>query len=193
MKRVCVFCASRSGGRGVYLEAARAMAGALVRRGVGLVYGGGCNGLMGELADTMLANGGEVTGVIPRALVAREAAHRGVTELLIVRSMHDRKARMGELADGFIALPGGFGTLEEFCEILTWAQLGLHQKPCAILNIEGYYDPLLTLFDRAVGEEFLHPSNRQLVLHAGDPEALLDMMFSYQAPFVEKWIDSEES
>jgi uncharacterized protein (TIGR00730 family) len=193
MKRVCIFCASRAGARRVYLEAAQAMARALLRRGVGLVYGGGCNGLMGELADTMLANGGEVIGVIPRALVAREVAHRGVTELLIVRSMHDRKARMSELAEGFIALPGGFGTLEEFCEILTWAQLGLHQKPCAILNIEGYYDPLLALFDRAVGEEFLHPINRRLVLHAGDPESLLDIMFSYEAPFVEKWIDSEES
>jgi len=193
MKRVCVFCASRAGARQIYLEAARAMAQALARRGVGLVYGGGCVGLMGELADSMLANGGEVIGVIPRALVARELAHRGVTELLIVRSMHDRKARMGELADGFIALPGGFGTFEEFCEVLTWAQLGLHQKPCALLNIDGYYDPLLALFDRAVAEEFLHPVNRRLVLHAGDPGVLLDMMFSYQAPFVEKWLDREES
>ncbi len=166
---------------------------ALVRRGVGLVYGGGCIGLMGELADAVMAGGGDVTGVIPQALVAREVAHHGVTELLIVRSMHDRKARMADLSDGFIALPGGFGTFEEFCEVLTWAQLGLHQKPCGILNVEGYYDPLLALFDRSVKEGFLHPINRQLVLQSADADALLDMLFAYEAPAIVKWIDSEES
>ena len=166
---------------------------ALVRRSVGLVYGGGCIGLMGELADTVMANGGEVVGVIPQALVARELAHRSITELLIVRSMHDRKARMTNLADGFIALPGGFGTFEEFCEVLTWAQLGLHQKPCGILNVEGYYDPLLALFDRSVNEGFLHPINRQLVLQAVDPDTLLDRLFAYKPPSIEKWIEPEES
>src|SRR5437867_6649385 len=193
MKRVCVFCGSRPGTRPVYVELARSMGRALARRGIGLIYGGGCVGLMGELADTIMANGGEVTGVIPRALVAREVAHRAITELLIVRSMHDRKARMADLADGFVALPGGFGTVEEFCEVLAWAQLGLHQKPCGILNVEGYYDPLFALFDRAVADGFLHPINRDLVLHAADPDALLDMLISYKSPASEKWIDSEES
>src|ERR1051326_9078958 len=143
IKRVCVFCGSRPGTRPVYAAVARAMGRSLASRGIGLVYGGGCVGLMGELADTIMANGGEVIGVIPRALVSREVAHRGITELMIVRSMHDRKSRMADLADGFIALPGGYGTFEEFCEVLTWAQLGLHRKPCGVLNVEGYYNSLL--------------------------------------------------
>src|SRR5262245_21981439 len=193
LKRVCVFCGSKSGTKPIYADSARSMGRALVRRGIGVVYGGGCVGLMGELADTVMANGGEVIGVIPRALLAREVAHRGVTELLIVRSMHDRKARMAALADGFLAMPGGFGTFEEFCEVLTWAQLGLHQKPCGLLNVEGYYDPLLTLFDRSVAEGFLHPVNRELVLQAVDVETLLDQLLSYQPPAIERWIDSEEA
>ena len=149
---------------------------ALVRRNIGLVYGGGNGGLMGELANTVMAAGGEVIGTIPQMLVDRETAHHGVTELRIVESMHERKATMAELADAFIALPGGFGTFEEICEVITWAQLGLHDKPCAVLNVEGYYDSLLALFDRAVEDGFVTSANRRMVLHATDPDALLDAL-----------------
>jgi len=175
------------------VKAAHEMGKALVRRGAGLVYGGGCVGLMGELADIVMAAGGEVIGVIPHALVAREVGHRGITELLIVRSMHERKAKMMELADGFVALPGGFGTFEEFCEVITWAQLGLHQKPCGILNVEGYYDSLLNLFNKGVDDGFIHPTTRELVLDATDPDVLLDKLSYYKPPIVEKWIERDES
>jgi uncharacterized protein (TIGR00730 family) len=148
---------------------------------------------MGTVADAVMESGGEVIGVIPEALVERELAHRKVTELIVVRSMHDRKAKMATLSDGFVAMPGGYGTFEEFCEIITWAQLGLHHKPCALLNVEGYYDPLLTLFDRAVGEGFVHPSNRRLVIQEKDPDRLLDLLSSYTPPETKKWIDRDES
>ncbi len=193
MKRICVFCGSNSGTRFAYIEAARTLGRILVRNGIGLVYGGGCVGLMGEIADTVMSEGGEVTGVIPQTLVAREVAHRGITELTIVKSMHERKARMADLADGFIALPGGYGTFEEFFEVITWAQLGLHRKPCGILNVEGYYDPLLALIERGVAEQFVHPANRDLILQSTDPEALLKLMQSYRPKTVEKWIDKDES
>lgn len=193
MKRICVFCGSSKGGRPIYTASARTVAMLLARRGVGLVYGGGNVGLMGVVADAVMEAGGQVIGVIPEALVKRELAHRTVTELIVVRSMHERKAKMAELADGFIALPGGYGTFEEFCEIITWAQLGMHRKPCAILNVEGYYDALLTLFDRAVAEGFVHPSNRRLVIQESDPGRLLDLMESYMPPTTEKWIDRDES
>ena len=169
------------------------MAKALCARGIGLVYGGGNVGLMGTVADAVMESGGEVIGVIPEALVERELAHREVTELIVVRSMHDRKAKMATLSDGFVAMPGGYGTFEEFCEIITWAQLGLHHKPCALLNVEGYYDPLLTLFDRAVTEGFLHAANRQLVVENGDPDRLLEMLAHYNPPRTEKWIGRDES
>src|SRR5215831_11311207 len=146
MTRICVFCGSSTGLRSKYVDAARAMGLALVRRRLGLVYGGGCVGLMGTIADAVLKGGGEVIGIIPEALVERELAHRGA-QLIVVRSMHERKAKMAELSDAFIAMPGGYGTFEEFCEMITWAQLGLHRKPCGILNVEGYYGPLLSLFD----------------------------------------------
>ena len=148
---------------------------------------------MGVVADAVMERGGEVISVIPEALVQRELAHRSVTELIVVRSMHERKAKMAELSDAFVAMPGGYGTFEEFCEIITWAQLGLHRKPCAILNVEGYYDPLLALFDRAVVEGFVHPSNRQLVLQGTEPNGLLNLLAAYKPPRTEKWIDRDDS
>jgi len=162
---------------------------ALAARGCGLVYGGGNVGLMGCVADASLAAGGEVIGVIPEALGEKELAPRGVTELRVVRSMHERKAAMAELADGFIALPGGFGTFEEFCEILTWAQLGIHRKPAGILNVSGYYDPLLAMFDRAVSARLLSSSNRELVLCDDSPEGLLDQMSVFEPGDSAKWLD----
>lgn len=188
MKNICVFCGSSMGVRPAYKLAAQAMGETLARRGLGLVYGGGNVGLMGTVADAALTAGGQVIGVMPEFLVAKEIAHAGLTELHVVSSMHDRKALMAELSDGFVALPGGYGTLEEFCEILTWAQLGLHQKPQGLLNVEGYYDPLLRLFDQAVTEQFLKPELRFLVLEASESEHLLDLMANYKPQIVDKWI-----
>ncbi|NHC34554.1 LOG family protein [Scytonema millei] len=188
MESICIFCGSSTGNRSIYQEAAQAMGEAIARRGLSLVYGGGNVGLMGMVADAALAAGGEVIGVIPKFLVDKEIAHNGLTQLHVVDSMHDRKALMTELADAFIALPGGYGTLEEFCEILTWAQLGLHQKPQGLLNVEGYYNPLLQLFDRAVTEEFLKSELRSLVLESSVPEDLLNLLASYQPITVEKWL-----
>ncbi|NES82779.1 MAG: TIGR00730 family Rossman fold protein [Moorea sp. SIO2B7] len=179
MKYICVFCGSSRGNRPIYQENAKKMGQILVKRGFGLVYGGGNLGLMGIIADTVLAAGGEVIGVIPEFLVSGEVAHSGLTKLHIVKSIHDRFAMMVELADAFVALPGGYGTFEEFCEVLTWAQLRLHQKPLALLNVEGYYDPLLGLFDNAMNEGFLRPFYRSLVLEASDPEDLLDLLVNY--------------
>jgi uncharacterized protein (TIGR00730 family) len=193
MRRVCIFCGSSKGARDVYVAAARAMGEALARRHIGLVFGGGRIGLMGVVADTVLAAGGEVIGVIPEAMVAKELAHNGVGDLRVVSSMHQRKALMAELADAFVALPGGYGTFEEFCEVVTWAQLGYHRKPCALLNVEGFYDPLLALFDHAVAEGFVRPAHRALVLEERDPERLLDRLAAFQAPPMEKWIKREET
>ena len=193
MTRICVFCGSSVGNRPAYREAAGALAQALVRRGLGLVYGGARVGLMGVLADTMLQHCGEVIGVIPQALLDREIAHAGLADLRVVGSMHERKALMVDLADGFIALPGGYGTLEEFSEVLTWAQLGLHRKPCGLLDVDGYFDPLLALFDGAVAAGFLRPENRALVLKANDPEMLLDLLASYKPVSVPKWITPAEA
>jgi uncharacterized protein (TIGR00730 family) len=192
MNRVCVFCGSSPGASPVYAEAARGLGPLLVERGLGLVYGGGRVGLMGTVADAVLAAGGEVIGVIPYALEAREVAHTGLTELRVVDTMHDRKALMSELADGFIALPGGIGTLDEWFEIWTWAQLGLHRKPCGILNVAGYYDPLLAFLDRSVEERFLREVHRAMVLVDDDPARLLDRMEGYTPPRVEKWIDRSD-
>lgn len=188
MKYVCVFCGSSMGLRPAYKLAAIAMGETLARRGLDLVYGGGNVGLMGVVADAALAAGGQVIGVIPEFLVAKELAHTGLTKLHIVSSMHERKALMADLSDAFVALPGGYGTLEEFCEILTWAQLGLHQKPQGLLNVEGYYELLLRLFDQAVTEQFLKAEHRSLVLEASNPEHLLDLLTEYQPPSVDKWI-----
>ena len=192
MKRVCVFCGSRNGTRDQYVAAARRTGEALARRGIGLVYGGGGIGLMGILADAALSAGGDVIGVIPEALMAREVAHRGLTDLRVVASMHERKALMAELADAFVALPGGFGTLEEFCESLTWAQLGIHRKPCGLLNVEGFFDPLLLLFDHAVRERFVSPDHRSLVVVEEDPERLLDALSRWEPPALERWMGREE-
>lgn len=193
MRRVCVFCGSNSGARPEYLKVARDTGIALVEKGLGLVYGGASLGLMGQLANAVLARGGEVIGVIPESLVAREIAHPRLTELSVVKSMHERKMLMSDLADAFIALPGGYGTLEEFCEILTWAQLGLHRKPCGVLNVCGYYDHLLNFLDHAVKEEFLRHVNRELVLEAEDPRVLLDKFETYRPVQATKWISRAES
>lgn len=192
MKRVCVFCGSNVGSRTVYREAAVRMGTVLARRGIGMVFGGGSVGLMGAVADAALAAGGEVIGVIPRALVEKELAHRGVADLRVVASMHERKALMAELADAFVALPGGFGTLEEFCEVLTWAQLGIHRKPCGLLNVTGFFDSLLALFDHAVAEGFLRLQHRALIVVEKDPERLLDALAAWEPPAIEKWVRQEE-
>jgi uncharacterized protein (TIGR00730 family) len=189
MRRACVFCGSSKGARAAYTTAAKALGQALVKRNIGLVYGGSSIGLMRVIADTVLAEGGEVIGVIPQSLVRREVAHQNLTEQHIVNTMHERKALMAELADAFIAMPGGMGTFDEFCEILTWAQLGIHQKPCGVLNVENYFTPLMAMFDHAVTEGFLRDSHRALVLAASDPEILLGKLAAYQPQYVEKWLD----
>jgi len=178
MRRICVFCGSRMGASAVYREAARDFGARLAERGLGLVYGGGRVGLMGVLADAVLAGGGHAWGVIPRALADREVAHGSLTELELVTSMHERKARMADLADAFVALPGGLGTLDEWFEIWTWAQLGIHHKPLGLLNIEGYFDPLLAFLDRAVAEGFVHPEHRAMAAVDDDPARLLDRMLA---------------
>jgi len=170
------------------VEVAESLGKLLAERKMGLVYGGGKVGLMGKIADAVLGASGEVIGVIPHSLMRKEIAHAGLTDLRVVESMHQRKALMAELSDAFIALPGGFGTFEEFCEIVTWAQLGLHGKPCGILNVEGYYDQLLGLFDHAVKEGFVHPANRALVIGCKNPDEMLDRLMNYTVPHVEKWI-----
>ncbi len=184
-RRLCVFCGSSTGVRPAYTSAAVALADAMTAAGVGLVYGGGAVGLMGVIADAMLARGGEAIGVIPRALADREIAHAGLTELHVVRSMHERKARMADLADAFVAMPGGFGTFEEFCEVVTWTQLGLHPKRCGLLNVDGYYDALLAQFDRATADGFVRPGNRGIVIASPDPVALVEAVLrpsSIEAP-----------
>jgi uncharacterized protein (TIGR00730 family) len=172
--RICVFTGSRHGARSEYAEAAKGLGRDLVARNFGLVYGGGNVGLMTVIADTVLEMNGHVTGVIPDSLVSREVAHLGLSDLRIVNSMHERKALMAELSDGFIAMPGGIGTLEEFFEVLSWAQLGLHEKPCGLLNVAGYYDPLIQFLDHAVGEDFIKPKHRALLVVESEPAKLLD-------------------
>jgi len=193
MQRLCVFCGSNAGHDPRYRNAAEALGRLLAGRGIELVYGGGNVGLMGIVADACLAAGGTVIGVIPEALLGKEVAgrhvdHRALTRLEVVASMHARKARMAELSDGFIALPGGFGTFEEFCEILTWGQLGFHVKPMGLLNINGFYDPLLAMFDRAVEDGFLREENRAMALAADDGESLLAAMAAYRPEPVSKWL-----
>ena len=179
LKNVCVFCGSRPGSRPEYTEAARSMGEALARRGLTLIYGGAKVGLMGTVADAARTAGGAVIGIIPQSLVRKEVAHSGLDDLRIVDSMHTRKAQMAELADAFIALPGGFGTFEEFFEIITWAQIGLHRKPCALLNVAGYYDPLLALIDHAITEDFAPSAHRRLIVTDTDAERLLDTLLRY--------------
>jgi uncharacterized protein (TIGR00730 family) len=191
MDRIGVFCGSSFGLRPAFAELARALGRTLAARGLGLVYGGSSVGLMGALADATLAAGGEVIGVIPRSLEEREIGHRGLSQLHVVGSMHERKAKMAELADAFIALPGGMGTLEELAEILTWAQLGLHAKPCGLLDVGGYFGPLVAFFDHAVEEGFIRREHRRLVLLDEDAGALLDRFEAWVPPAVRKWLDPE--
>ena len=192
MKRICVFCGSSAGARPEYADAARKLGEALARQKLALVYGGGCVGLMGILADSALAAGGAVIGVIPQALATKELMHAGLTELRVVATMHERKAAMAELSDAFVALPGGFGTLEEFCEVLTWAQLGFHRKPCGLLNVHGYFKPLLALFDHAVAEKFVTPAQRTLVIEAAQPEDMLATLAAFKPPHMKRWVEREE-
>ena len=194
MKRVCVFCGSSTGRQAVYAEAARATAEALVDRGIGLVYGGGSIGLMGVLADAVLARGGEAIGVLPRGLARKEYAHEGLTELHLVGSMHERKALMARLADGFVALPGGLGTLEELFEVFTWAQLGIHQKPVGLVDVNGYWAGLRALLRHAVQEGFVRPEYAALLLVEPTPGPLLDRFLTWR-PLVAQpvWLDPTET
>jgi uncharacterized protein (TIGR00730 family) len=192
MDRICVFCGSNPGADPRYAEAAADLGRAIAGRGLGLVYGGGRVGLMGILADSTLAAGGAVTGVIPQALADRELAHDGLTELRVVGSMHERKAAMAELADGFLALPGGIGTLEEWFEVWTWSALGFHPKPCGLLNVAGYYDALLAFLDHAVAERFLRPGHRSMTLIDDRADPLLDRMSGWSPPAGERWISPAE-
>jgi uncharacterized protein (TIGR00730 family) len=191
MKRICVFCGSSQGSRPEYRAVAEEMGLELVRRKIGLVYGGGKVGLMGRLADAVLRTGGEVIGVIAEHIMSREIGHKGLTKLHVVHSMHERKALMADLSDAFIAMPGGFGTLEEFCEVVTWTQLGLHAKPCGILNVREFYALLLAMFDHAVEEQFLKPENRALVLARESPAELIGALEEWRPTHVEKWLDRD--
>jgi uncharacterized protein (TIGR00730 family) len=191
--RICVFCGSNTGSDPIYAEAARNLGRLFAREGVSLVYGGGSVGLMGEMADSVLASGGEVIGVIPHALWAREVGHRGLTDIRIVDTMHERKAMMADLADAFIALPGGLGTLEEIFEIWTWAQLGLHAKPVGFLDVNGFYASLMQFLDRAVRERFLREEHRAIAVIESDAATLLKRFDQWQAPRVDKWITRDET
>ena len=178
MKRLCIFCGSSLGTQSEFSHTARLLGKAMVRRGLGLVYGGGNIGLMGVIAETVLQEGSEVIGIIPEALEDKELAFHEITELRIVNTMHERKALMAELSDGFVAMPGGFGTLEEICEMITWAQLGIHHKPCGLLNTQGFFNSLLSFFDHQVRQGFITPSNRALVFEAKDPDSVLEFMLA---------------
>jgi uncharacterized protein (TIGR00730 family) len=193
LKSICVFAGSSAGRHDAYAMAARELGRVLVERHLSLIYGGARVGLMGALADAVLEAGGHVTGVIPEALVAKEVAHAGLSDLRVVRSMHERKAMMPELAGGFIALPGGWGTLEELFEVLTWAQLGIHQKPCGLLNVRGYFDGLLSFVDHTIEEGFLKREYDAMIAVSDSPGALLDKLAGYRPPAVHKWIETAET
>jgi hypothetical protein len=192
IQRVCVFCGSNPGNSPEYAEAARQLGTTLAERGLGVVYGGSSVGLMGRVADAALAAGGEVVGVIPKKLRAKEIFHKGLTKLHVVDSMHERKALMAKLSDAFIALPGGIGTLEEFFEALTWNQLGYHAKPCGLLDVKGYYTCLAEHMDRMVNEGFLVQDHRNMVLTDATPHGLLDQFETYDPPQVDKWIEKKK-
>jgi uncharacterized protein (TIGR00730 family) len=186
LKRICVFCGSSPGARPEYVQAARQVGALLAQRKIGLVFGGGRVGMMGQLAQAVLENHGEVIGVIPKGLHERNVAFNGLTDLRVVGSMHERKALMAELADGFMALPGGLGTPEEIFEIVTWAQLGMHQKPCGLLNVSGYFTPLLAFLDQVVAQRFLDAAHRSMILVAGQPEDLLRQFMTYTPSTADK-------
>jgi len=190
IRRLAVFCGSNPGARPDYVEGARAFGHLLAQRGIGVAYGGSSVGLMSAVAEAVLDEMGDIIGVIPKMLVEREVAHKTLSDLRIVGSMHERKALMAELSDGFVALPGGIGTLEEFFEVWTWAQLGMHEKPCGLLNIAGYFDPLLEFLDRAVTEKFVREVHRSMVIVESDPRALLSKFEAYEPPRVVKWINA---
>lgn len=192
MKQVCIFCGSYAGAQPMYMEAAHAIGLGLAERSIGLVYGGGRVGLMGAIADGTIAGGGYVTGVIPQSLVDRELAHKGLNELHIVTSMHERKAMMAQIAEGFIALPGGFGTLDELFEIITWAQLGFHRKPIALLNVGGYFNPLLAFIAHMATKGFIKPEHSTAMLVKAEVDDLLDTLLAYEPPELEKWIKKAE-
>jgi uncharacterized protein (TIGR00730 family) len=193
MRRVCVYAGSNPGTDPAYAEAARSLATLLAERSIGLVYGGGKVGLMGVLADTALAAGGEVIGVMPQALIDREIGHPGLTELKVVASMHERKARMAELADAFVAVPGGIGTLEELVEVYTWSQLGIHDKACGLLNVNGYYDGLVAFLDHAVEAGFLRAQHRAVLTVAADARELLGRLAAFEPPRIGKWLELEQT
>lgn len=192
IKSICVFCGAAHGLRPEYAAAASAVGAGIARRGLKLVYGGGKVGLMGSVADAALSAGGQVIGVMPRALVEKEIAHENLTELHVVSTMHERKALMSDLADAFLVLPGGFGTLDEFCEIITWAQLGFHRKTIAFLNVQGYYDPFLAFVDHTVAEGFISPASREVLLVGETPDALLDRLVTHSPPEVNRWLKRED-
>jgi len=193
MKRLCVFCGSNPGSRDSYAQAAIQLGELLAEQQIGLVYGGGKVGLMGIVADAVLAKGGDVIGVIPKALFAKEVAHIGLSDLRIVNSMHERKAMMADLFDGFIALPGGFGTFEEICEAITWTQLGLQKKPCGFLSVDGFYDSLADMFEHATKENFIRRSTSSIAVFENDPVKLLEFFENWLPPSSEKWISKDES
>ena len=193
LRRLCVYCGSKAGNLPDYAGAAHALGARLAEEGVGLVYGGASVGLMGVVADAVLGGGGEALGVLPHGLAAKEVAHPGLTELFLVNSMHERKALMADLADGFVALPGGLGTLEEVAEALTWAQLGIHHKPCGILNVAGFFDGLVAYLDHAEAEGLLRPEHRALLVVETTPEALLARFRAYQPPAMPQWISRRET
>jgi len=193
MKSVCVFCGSRTGTRPEYTDAGRRVGELLARKGVRLIYGGASIGVMGALADAVLSHGGTAVGIIPHGLKAREVAHGRLSEMRVVGSMHERKALMNQLADGFLALPGGMGTLDELCETITWAQLGIHAKPCALLDVAGYWDPFKAMLDRAVSEGFVPEEHRRMILVGNDPEELFERMERFQPLGVRRWLEPSET
>ena len=192
IKKICVYCGSSTGKSPAFSQAAVMLGQELCARDIGLVYGGAAVGIMGTVADAVLAGGGEAIGIIPSSLAVKEVAHDNLTKLHVVASMHERKAMMADLADGFIALPGGWGTLEEIFEVLTWAQLGFHQKPCGLLNIDGYYDGLIGFLENAFEQEFVSQLYRPMLITADGPATILDHFASYQAPKVRKWMGEDE-
>jgi len=193
MNRICVYCGSSPGKLPEYREAARALGNELAARGLGLVYGGAGIGVMGAVADGVLEKGGKAIGVIPYSLATKEVAHDGLDELIVVTSMHERKAKMAELSDGFIALPGGWGTIEEIFEMLTWAQLGFHEKPCGLLNVRSYFDHLFAFLENAIDQRFVKEEHRPMIIMEDLPGVLLDRFGDYRAPRVRKWIGPEET
>ena len=193
IKSLCVYCGSSSGRIDAYTQAARALAAAMVERGIRLVYGGASVGIMGAVADEVLRLGGQAVGVIPESLMRKELAHASLSELHVTPSMHARKTLMAELADGFVALPGGIGTFEEIFEVWTWAQLGFHGKPCGLLNVAGYYDGLVTFLDHAAGEQFVRADQRRMLVVEAAPVALLDRFASYSPPALPKWVGRDET